>query len=149
MTTVERQRTIPGTDVATVWRMLADFGSIARWAPNVDHSCLLHDSEPGVGSVRRIQSGRTTVLERVIRWREPELLAYEIEGLPPVLGTVSNEWRIGPAETDCLVVLTTTIGTGPRPPQRLIGSLAARRMATESDRLLAGLATALEGAPHG
>ena len=34
-----------------VWKLLADYGAIASWAPNVDHSCLLTDRADGVGAV--------------------------------------------------------------------------------------------------
>ena len=48
-----------------VWSALADFGGLARWARDVDHACLLHAGELAVGLTRRVQLGRTTLLEVV------------------------------------------------------------------------------------
>lgn len=48
---------------ARVWQVLAHFGAISAWAPNVDHSCLLTHQAGGVGAIRRIQTRRTTVGE--------------------------------------------------------------------------------------
>ena len=59
MTEVVRRRAIAApSDV--VWAALADFGAIVAWAPDVDHSCLLHGDGVAVGTARRVQVGRTT-----------------------------------------------------------------------------------------
>ncbi len=137
---------------ALVWTTLSAFGGISSWAPNVDHSSLLRErtEQPDrIGLVRRIQMGRRTVLERVVRWDCGAALAYEIEGLPKVVRWARNEWRLdgdGPERT--LVTLTSSVDCGPRPPQELVARLVGRRMAAEGERLLAGLASTLEG-PRG
>ncbi len=131
-------------DAASVWAMLADFGGISAWAPNVDHSCLLTEQAGGTGAVRRIQSGRTTVLERVTHWEPGVSLAYSIEGLPPVVRAVSNRWSIALDGAGSRVSLTTSIEPGPRPPHKLIARVVARRLAQVSDEMLAGLGRALE-----
>lgn len=125
------------------WDLLADFGALARWVPEVDHSCLLHGGPVGVGTVRRVQVGRTTLLETVTRWSPPECLGYAITGLPPALQAVRNDWHLRPVAEGTEVTVTTTVDAGPRPPQRLVAGLVARRMAATSDRMLAGLAAAL------
>ena len=81
-----------------VWAALADFGAISTWAPNVDHSCLTTEQDQGVGSVRRVQVGRNALLERVVEWDEGQTLAYEIEGLPPVVRSVTNRWHLTPVD---------------------------------------------------
>ena len=79
-----------------MWDRLADFEAISAWADNVDHSCLLPPggevSLVGVGATRRVQVGRRTLVERVVVWDEPQRLAYQIEGLPPVVTSLQNEW---------------------------------------------------------
>lgn len=146
MTAVERRRSIAASP-ETVWAVLADFGAIAGWAGNVDHSCLLSDRPTGVGAVRRIQTGRTTVVETVTEWQPGEALAYTIEGLPPVVRSVVNRWTIEPAADTggADVTLTSTIDTGPRPPQRLVAKAIGRRLAAASDEMLAGLDRAATG----
>ena len=131
-------------DPDSVWTVLADFGGISAWAPNVDHSCLLTEQASGIGAVRRIQSGRTTVLERVTHWEPGVSLAYSIEGLPPVVRAVSNRWSIAPDGAGSQVSLATLIEPGPRPPHKLITRVVARRLAQVSDEMLAGLGRVLE-----
>ncbi len=150
MATVTRSRTI-ARPREEVWAALADFGDIAAWADNADHSCLLGASGAptvGVGVTRRVQAGRITLVERVVRWDEPEALAYAIDGLPPVIRSVTNEWRLVPTGGPTQVSLTTRVDCGPRPPQKLIARIAARRLAKASETMLSGLASTLEGASH-
>lgn len=146
MTAVSRTRTIDRSP-KEVWAILADFGAISAWADNADHSCPLGPADApteGVGVVRRIQAGRLTLVERVTTWDEPEGLAYTIEGLPKVVRAASNEWSLVPAGTATEATLTTRVDCGPRPPQKLLARIVARRLAKASDTMLAGLARTLE-----
>lgn len=159
MTTVTRSRTI-ARPRSEVWAALADFAAIGDWAPDVDHSCLLRNGDGGdsdsgdgvavaLGTERRIQTGRTTLVERVITAEDPGVLAYTIEGLPPVVRSVTNEWRLtDEGASGTVAVLTSTVDCGPRPPQQLVARLVGRRLARASDSMLAGLAHTLEGATH-
>ena len=137
---------------AAVWAALADFGSISAWAPTVDHSSIQRaDGDDGAGDpdhlglTRRIQAGRRTVLERIVLWETGTALAYEIEGLPKVVRSARNEWRLAPDGPDATTAsLTTTVDCGPRPPQHLVARIVAGRIAALSDAMLAGLAQHLE-----
>lgn len=147
--TVDRRRHVAAPPEA-VWEVLADFGRLARWVPEVDHSCALHAGPAGVGTVRRVQLGRNTVLEEVTAWSPAGRLAYDITGLPPVLRHVANEWALRPVGHGTEVTVTTTVDAGPRPPQQLLARLVARRLGRTSDHMLAGLAAALPiGLPSG
>ena len=140
MLEITRTRRIaaPASDL---WSRLADFGAIARWAANVDHSCLLtHEDDAGVGAVRRVQVGRTTLLECVVRWEPEVALAYRLEGLPPIVRSVVNEWHLESAGDATLVTLRTEIEPGPRPPEKAVAKLLGRRLAKASDVMLDGLA---------
>jgi uncharacterized protein YndB with AHSA1/START domain len=141
VTEVVRSRVITA-DPGDVWTTLSDFGAISRWAPAVDHSCLLgaEADDAGVGAVRRVQVGRMTLLERVVDCQPPRLLAYRIEGLPPVLRSVSNEWRLDPDPGGTRATITTQVEAGPRPPQKLVAAIVARRLGAASDGMLDGLA---------
>ncbi len=146
MSEVTRTRTMAATPAA-IWDALADFGAISGWAANVDHSCLLHRGPGGgaQGTTRRIQMGRNTIVERIVTWEEGRSLAYDIEGLPPVLRTARNRWDLHPVAPDAThVTLTSTIDAGPRPPQQLIARIAGRVFAKQSDVMLEGLARHLE-----
>ena len=130
-----------------VWAVLADFAAISSWASNVDHSCLLSDQTEGVGMVRRIQSGRTTVVETVEHWEPGTALRYAITGLPPVIRSVTNRWSLE-AQGDAaagtpigtLVTLSTEIDAGSRPPQQLVAKIVGHKLGQASDEMLAGLA---------
>jgi carbon monoxide dehydrogenase subunit G len=126
-----------------VWSVLARFGDLARWAPGVDHACLLHDGELAPGIVRRVQVGRMVLLETVDDVEPARRLGYRIDGLAPVLRRVRNDWELRPAGGGTEASVTTTVDAGPRPPQRLIARLVAARLAKTSDAMLAGLADTL------
>jgi uncharacterized protein YndB with AHSA1/START domain len=132
-----------------VWDVLADFGAIGSWADNVDHSCILSSGVDGapVGTTRRVQVKRDTLVERIIEFDPPHVLAYDIEGLPRLLRRVTNRWTLAASAGDSSVVtLTSTVEIGPRPPQKLAERVVCRVMARLSDSMLAGLANRLENA---
>ena len=143
MATIERSTTI-ASPPAVVWAVLADFARISSWAPNVDHSCLMSEQAEGVGMQRRIQTGRTTVVETVTRWEHDESVGYAITGLPPVIQSVVNTWRLEPAGQETVVTLTTEVDAGQRPPQKGIAKIVARKLAEASEQMLTGLQTEIE-----
>ena len=124
-----------------VWAVLSAFGDIVDWAPNVDHSCLLAEPGDGVGAVRRIQTGRTTVVERVTVWEPPTALAYELEGLPPVVKEATNTWQVHGTADGSRVAIISRVQPGPRPPHQLAARAVVRMLAKASDQMLAGLVT--------
>jgi len=149
MNVVSRTRTMAASP-EQIWEVLADFGAISTWAPTADHSCLLGADDGGaVGTTRRIQTGRMTLVERVVTWDEPETLAYDIEGLPSVVRLARNEWRLEPAGAATVVTLTSMSDCGPRPPQKLIARIVGFRLARASTSMLAGLNDFLEERSHG
>lgn len=131
-----------------VWAVLADFGAIAAWASNVDHSCLTTEQSMGVDCVRRVQVGRNALLERVIDWQDRERLAYAIEGLPSVVRSAVNSWALEAHGDSTTVTLTTQINTGPRPPQQLVARVLRKAMGKASREMLAGLKTHVEQVEH-
>ncbi|MDG2112018.1 MAG: SRPBCC family protein, partial [Actinomycetota bacterium] len=102
--------------------------------------CLLSNQHEGVGASRRIQTGTTTLVERVVVWESPTTLSYDIEGLPPVVRSATNTWSVAASDGGTRVELTSSVDAGPRPPQKAIAKLVARKMGQASDLMLAGLA---------
>jgi hypothetical protein len=148
MITVARTRAVP-THLTLVWDVLADFDQLAVWADNADHTSWL-DEPTGdgemIGRARRVQAGRVVLVETITVWEPPARLAYDLGGLPPVVRTAVNEWRLAvdPGDADSTIVtLATHVDCGPRPPQRLVARIAARRLAGASDVMLEGLAVHL------
>ena len=148
MITVERSRTIPA-HLTRVWDVLADFDHLAVWAANADHTCWLDDERPDgemIGRARRVQAGRVVLVETITVWEPPVRLAYDLGGLPPVVKSAVNEWRLSvdPSDPDrTSATLATHVDCGPRPPQQLLARIVGRRLARASDVMLAGLATHL------
>ena len=130
-----------------VWEVLADFGRLSSWAGNVDHSCLLEHGPdgPAVGTSRRVQVGRNTLVERITDIHAPDALAYDIEGLPRRVRLVANRWTLIPGNSSTAVTLTTTVDIGAGPLASVAERALCRFMARQSDTMLAGLAARLEG----
>lgn len=146
MADISRVRTVAAEQTA-IWDVLADFGAISSWADNVDHSCIQRcDGDGvGVGTVRRLQLGPNTVLERITEFAPPRALAYTVEGLPARLGTVTNRWSLHPdGGGQTVVTLTSTVQVGPGPIAGLTEQLVRHLVAKPSHTLLAGLAQRME-----
>jgi hypothetical protein len=141
---IDRSRTI-AADPKEVWDVLADFGSISSWADNVDHSCILnHGSEP-IGTTRRVQIGRNTLVEQITEFEPTRALAYDVEGLPKRLRRFNNRWSLQPADDGkTTVTLTSTVEIGSGPLRKLAECVVCRVQVRESDVMLAGLANRLE-----
>jgi uncharacterized protein YndB with AHSA1/START domain len=145
---IHRTRTI-AAPADEIWNILADFGSLSSWAPNADHSCILFTGPDGgaVGTARRVQVGRDTLVERITEFTPPRTLAYDIEGVPRFLRRATNRWTLSAAGAGVTVVtLTSTVDIGSRPPQHLAERVFCRVLARQSDSMLAGLANRLENA---
>jgi uncharacterized protein YndB with AHSA1/START domain len=143
---ISRSRIIAASPQA-VWEVLADFGALSSWAGNVDHSCLLEHSAGGqaIGTSRRVQVGRETLVERITEISPPVALAYDIEGLPRRLRRVANRWTLTPAGGSTEVTLTSTVEIGANPLAGVAERALCRYLAKQSDSMLAGLAERLEG----
>ena len=145
---LDKTATIDTTpDVA--WSVLADFGAIASWVPLIGHSCLIGQPETGLGATRRVQIARQVLIERIVTWEPGRSLAYDIEGLPPIVGTPRNTWTLTSTSDGTRVALTTTIDTGRNPVKKFAAGKALERMALASDMMLAGLAARTQAMTNG
>lgn len=140
-----RGRTVAAAPQA-VWDVLADFGALSSWADGVDHSCVLNSGPDGglLGTTRRVQIGRTALVERITELDEPSALGYSVEGLPKRLGSLSNRWTLSPAGTGTEVTITSTADVGFWPIGTAVEWAVGRAMAKKSESLLAALARRLE-----
>ncbi|KUI26145.1 cyclase [Mycobacterium sp. IS-1496] len=140
------RRRIVRADTQTVWAVLADFGAIHDWLPGVDHSCVLSTAPGGpVGTTRRVQMRRLTLVETITEFDAPTTLAYDIAGFPSWVRRLNNRWTLQPAGPDATTVaVTTTVDLGPGRLRALAAHLVCLLMAKSSDTMLAGLATRSE-----
>ncbi|WP_236981645.1 MULTISPECIES: SRPBCC family protein [Mycobacterium] len=145
MAAISRSRTIAAPP-QQIWDVLADFGHLSSWADGVDHSCVLNRGPDGnpVGTTRRVQVGPNALVERITEFDPPVALAYQIDGLPKRLGTVTNRWTLRPSGPETLVSLDTSVEVGASRPARMAEWVTLRVLAKQSDKLLAGLARRLE-----
>jgi uncharacterized protein YndB with AHSA1/START domain len=142
---LSRTRTITAPPQA-IWDVLADFGAISSWASEVDHSCILNRGPGGemLGTTRRAQMGRNTLVERITVCDPLSAVAYDVEGLPKALGHVANRWTLRPVAHATEVTMTSTVEIGRNPLARAAELFICRGMAKTSDSLLAGLAKRME-----
>lgn len=150
--TVVRSRTVVASP-DDVWSVLARFDRIAEWAPSVGHSEAMTEPPVGVGSARRVQVGRLTLVETIVEWASEQAVAYTLEGLPPFVAEATNRWTLEPAGPErTTVTLTAEITPGPKPPMRLAVAVLGRVIARGNDQLLDGMAAAVtvttEGHPR-
>jgi hypothetical protein len=146
MAETRRSRTI-AAEAQAVWDVLADFGAVSSWADFVDHSCMLSPSTEGigVGSSRRVQLGRNTLVERITDFDPPTSLGYVIEGLPMVR-QLHSSWTLRPIASGFTeVTLTNTVDIGSNPAQRVAERIFGRVSVKQLDLLLSGLAKKVDG----
>ncbi|HVY11791.1 MAG TPA: SRPBCC family protein [Mycobacteriales bacterium] len=141
----KKSRTISASP-AKVWAVLADFPAIVAWAPNVDHSSAATEARGGIGAVRRVQVGRITLMETIVDWRPNRLLAYTVEGLPPVAGNIVTTWELDAQEAGkTKTTVTTVVSSRPNPVSRFIGRALSRQLAKAAKQMLDGVAAKAEG----
>ncbi|WP_407665047.1 SRPBCC family protein [Mycolicibacterium monacense] len=147
MAQISRRRTMRA-DPQQVWEMLADFGAIGQWLDGVDHSCILTTNADGpVGTARRVQMGRMTLVETITEFDAPTTLAYDIVGLPRWLRHFNNRWTLRADGSATAVTLTTTVDLGPGRTRELAARLVCLLLSKmSSDTMLAALATRSERA---
>lgn len=144
MAQIDRTRTIAAAP-QEVWEVLADFGALSSWVDRADHSCILvHGADGPIGTTRRVQMGRNTLVERIVEFDPPHVLAYDIAGLPKRLRKVANRWTLRPSGKSTVVTLTSTVEIGSGGIQDLAERVVCRLMTRGSDGMLAGLAKRLE-----
>lgn len=87
---------------ARVWEVLADFGNVYRWNPNVSASHSTSVASGGVGATRHCDLKGGSIEERIVEWRDGRSLTleiYEAQGSPSRLSraTASRSRRLAAA----------------------------------------------------
>ncbi len=140
-------RTVVPAPPDQVWATLAAFDQISRWAPNVDHSAYTTVATSGTGAARRVQAGRTALVETVVEWRPTTSLAYRLDGLPPLARSVVNRWDLEPAPGGgTTATLTSVIDPLAGPRGRVATKVLGAVLTRASKSMLGGLAAHDHGA---
>lgn len=143
MTIIEKEAVIDRTK-AEVWEILADYGNIYRFNPNVKASHCTSDIANGLGATRQCElQPMGVVQERIIRWvegRSYTVEIYEGEKVPPFqqcIATLSVE-REGDYQTRVRFVIQYDLKYG------FLGKamdkiMVKSQFTTAAEKLLAGL----------
>lgn len=78
------------------WRIIANFGTVANWAPAVQEAHCPSDSTPGLGCKRSLTSSTGHVIEEVItQWDQGRSLTFEVPGgLAKIVGFLQETWSV-------------------------------------------------------
>ena len=97
----------------SVWRVLADFGGVANWAPRMKNSRVTNGVVNGVGArrvMRHVWGFR--IEETITDWNEGSEFTFRLDRAPPPLRDVVETWKIEPVETGTRVRTRVSYGTG-------------------------------------
>ncbi len=125
-----------------VWEVLADLGTVSRWAPTITESAMIGDASEGVGAVRTCEHVKMGTLEEtVVSWSEGEAYAYDVTaGLPFPMKALRNNWSVDEQGSRTKVTLHQEFSTKLGPLGSLMESMMLKRMMRKEMRLaLAGL----------
>lgn len=101
--------------VESVWRVLADIGSIADWNPGVVESHTTSDDPGGLGAGRRCDLGGNNFLdEEVVEWDDERTLTMRVTGtnLPLVRADIRFTLDKGDEKTQVFVSPDYTLKYG-------------------------------------
>ena len=97
----------------TVWDVLADFGSVADWAPYMRRSSVLGDQESGVGDCRTLRHAWGFRFEEsVTEWDHGEGYAFDVFRAPFPMKDVRESWAV--EHHNGLTTVTTRVKYGMR-----------------------------------
>lgn len=120
-----------------VWAVLADFGGIGKWAPNVAHSASLTAASNGVGCERSCEIPQVGSLrEKIIEWDEGKGYRYEVSAIPGTPArSASTTWSTREEGDQTVVELASQF--------QLVGNEDDNKMFLEQTRML--MSTTLAG----
>ena len=66
--------------IEQVWRVIADYGNVAVWNPNIKASRIIGEQAQGVGALRQcdLSDGKNYVQERITAWEEGKSLSLDV-----------------------------------------------------------------------
>ena len=125
-----------------VWEVLADFGTVSRWAPTITDSAIVGDANEGVGAVRTCEHVKMGTLEEtIVSWTEGGAYSYDVTaGLPFPMKALRNHWIMLERGASTEVTLHQEFSTKLGPLGSLMESMMIKRMMRKEMGLaLAGL----------
>ena len=133
MPILEQQLTIDAPPGA-VWRVLREFGDVAKWAPYLRESRETGGPPIGRGSSRELRhQWGFRLSETVTEWHEGKSFVFNVFGVPFPLVEVCEAWAVSPSPSGTLVIqrVSYRVRLGPFGAimdRALISSLIRREM---------------------
>ena len=116
--------------VDQVWQVLADFGSVEKWAPTVIESHCSTETERGMGAKRILTTSTGEVTEeRVIEWDEGHSFTFEIpNGLASIIKVLRETWSVEHSPQGTEVVVRMDYETKDGIINSLLNALVVKRV---------------------
>lgn len=126
MSTVTHETRI-NASAEKIWEVLADFGNVYKWAPNVIESHSITEYNEGVGTARHCEvTGFGGLDETVIEWNDGRDYTFEIFDVGPIKKALST-WAIRSDGKDVIVTTNIRFETKFGPLGALMDRLLIRR----------------------
>ncbi|HEX3794985.1 MAG TPA: SRPBCC family protein [Acidimicrobiales bacterium] len=123
-----------------VFEVLADTGGWAAWYKGM-RKVRIDGAASGVGALRTVWVGATSVQERFVVWEPGQRMTFVITAMNvPGLRSMVEDWVLTPGATAGTTRLTTTIGVEAKAPLRSVPKLVQKLMASAT-KGSAGLAS--------
>lgn len=112
-----------------VWQVIADFGSVERWAPTVVKSYCSTEARSGLGAKRILATTRGNATEEVIvEWNEGHNFTFEIpRGLALIVKTLRETWSVEQSSNGAIVVVRMDYQIKDGLLSSILNSLVVRR----------------------
>ena len=141
MNNVKVQTTIDAS-VEEVWRVLADFGGIQKWAPSVTNSYSLSENNGGPEAARHCDvAGFGGIQEYITEWKEGSGFTYRVTGVGPIK-EAHSKWSAEAKDGKTVVTTTVDYSTRFGPLGSVLNALVLRR------KLLQGIVLGHAGLQH-
>ena len=94
-----------------VWDVMADFGSAAKWAPDMRHSSLKGELKTGVGTHRVMRHLWGFRIEEIVtRWEECAGYSFKLVKAPYPMRDVCETWVLQHDGNQALLAITVSYG---------------------------------------
>jgi hypothetical protein len=112
-----------------VWREIADFGSVAAWAPAVEEAHCTSEVESGVGARRQLVTSTGDVVEEVItEWADGQSFTFVTPGgMARVVASLQETWSVAPDSVGSVVRVLIEYDTRSGPVGAAVDRLLIRR----------------------
>ena len=85
---------------AAVWEALAlRYGELDRWLKVGATSRLVGEGPVGLGTARTVKAGPLLLTETIVAFEDERHLAYQIEGLGPIVRSCRTDWKLTASDT--------------------------------------------------